>query len=644
MAENELKPESQNSAAGPPPPPPQLTEQKKQADQDPDRQKKSEGQKAAPQKRAADRKKAADNTNRGARPVHKPEEKNISPPEEDDLVSSVGRSMAYGIGGFFRAVWFVIKGLLLGIAYALRGLVFGIIKLVRLPFHTLQEDILYADDVETKINKSKKKGKEAYNKALLGGGLHLLFGERGSIKRLFTALLPVLSVVFLIGVINYGRTVNYAMVVECNGTRIGVVADEAIYKEGVRLARDRVQGESETDMLKISSKYRLMMFNSSDSFLTAGTLADNIIKASAAEVTEASGIYVAGKFIGAVDDPVTVSNALAENLSDYQIIGSAAYDIKYRDDVSYKEGLYLSSTVVTPQQMISKLLSKTEEKSLHFARAGETLTLIAADYGMDYDKIAELNPGLTSNSQLHDGETVYVIKETHFLPIQYTRVLTETAYTDYDTVQVGTPTLEVGQTAILVKGQRGEKLNTVRIVYVDGVQSTREITKTQVISKPVTEEIGVGTFIAAPLSGSVALNGTGKFMWPVNGGYISDGFMEGRVHKGMDIAANAGTDIYAAASGTVIASGWNAGGYGYMILIDHGNGYQTLYAHCSGLVVKTGDLVLKGQLIGQVGSTGDSTGNHLHFEVRYNNVCYNPANFINTGRSGGGEETEEEEY
>lgn len=134
--------------------------------------------------------------------------------------------------------------------------------------------------------------------------------------------------------------------------------------------------------------------------------------------------------------------------------------------------------------------------------------------------------------------------------------------------------------------------------------------------------------VGTPDSAETVLEGNGMFMWPVNGGYISDVFGSNRNHKGLDIAAPEGTDIYAAAEGKVIATGWNTGGYGYFVMIDHGNGYATLYGHMSKVIASNGAEVKCGDLIGEVGTTGDSTGNHLHFEVRYQNVCQNPASYI----------------
>ena len=98
-------------------------------------------------------------------------------------------------------------------------------------------------------------------------------------------------------------------------------------------------------------------------------------------------------------------------------------------------------------------------------------------------------------------------------------------------------------------------------------------------------------------------------------------------HTGVDIGAAGGTNILAANSGKVIKAGWN-NSYGYMVMVDHGGGIVTLYAHSSKLLVKTGDVVTRGQAIALIGSTGMSTGNHLHFEVRVNGQYKNPLDYV----------------
>ncbi|BCX04139.1 MAG: hypothetical protein KatS3mg053_2077 [Candidatus Roseilinea sp.] len=117
----------------------------------------------------------------------------------------------------------------------------------------------------------------------------------------------------------------------------------------------------------------------------------------------------------------------------------------------------------------------------------------------------------------------------------------------------------------------------------------------------------------------------GTFAWPTRG-YISQGFRY--YHRGVDIANGIGVPIYASDGGYVTYAGWSNVGYGYMVQIDHGNGFSTLYAHLSQWYVDPGQAVSRGQIIGAMGSTGNSTGPHLHFEIRYGGVPQNPLVYL----------------
>lgn len=117
--------------------------------------------------------------------------------------------------------------------------------------------------------------------------------------------------------------------------------------------------------------------------------------------------------------------------------------------------------------------------------------------------------------------------------------------------------------------------------------------------------------------------GTGGFIWPSASHVLSgNDFWSG--HLGIDIAAGLGDSIVASDSGVVVFAGWSTGGYGYMVMIDHGNGYQTVYAHLSSVGVSCGQSVYQGSYVGGSGSTGNSTGTHLHFEVRLSGAFVNP--------------------
>lgn len=116
-----------------------------------------------------------------------------------------------------------------------------------------------------------------------------------------------------------------------------------------------------------------------------------------------------------------------------------------------------------------------------------------------------------------------------------------------------------------------------------------------------------------------------SLLWPMRGGYVSSrfGYRWGRPHKGTDIAAPIGTPIFSAAAGRVVFSGWQEG-YGKLVIVDHGNGTQTKYGHCSELLVGVGTPVRQGSVLGKVGMTGHTTGPHLHYEVVRNGVTLNP--------------------
>lgn len=122
-----------------------------------------------------------------------------------------------------------------------------------------------------------------------------------------------------------------------------------------------------------------------------------------------------------------------------------------------------------------------------------------------------------------------------------------------------------------------------------------------------------------------ASKGTGVLGWPA-AGQITQGYWDR--HRALDIGAWKGAPVLAADSGYVVAAGWDDSGYGRMVVLDHGNGFQTLYAHMQVYYVEVGDSVAKGEQIGEVGSTGNSSGPHLHFEIHQNTIQRNPFGFL----------------
>ena len=192
-------------------------------------------------------------------------------------------------------------------------------------------------------------------------------------------------------------------------------------------------------------------------------------------------------------------------------------------------------------------------------------------------------------------------------------------------------TIPVGSQKVLVEGTPGEETVMIRVTRRCGVPvaSADLNSVTRLRAEPLLVAVGYGSH--PELFDFFGVDGL-MFQWPVRGNISSDygyRYIFGGLnfHRGVDIPAPMGTAVHAAAAGTVIFAG-ERGSYGNLVVIDHGNGFQTLYGHNSGFVVKTGDMVAKGQTIAAVGSTGRSTGPHCHFEVHLNGVLVDPLMYL----------------
>jgi len=172
-------------------------------------------------------------------------------------------------------------------------------------------------------------------------------------------------------------------------------------------------------------------------------------------------------------------------------------------------------------------------------------------------------------------------------------------------------------------GAQGRKRAALASLSAQERADAEEIDALQQVSAELAAKIR-----AAQSHSTVTRTGSGALIWPVNAPITSSfGWRWGRMHEGIDLGAAYGSPIAAAAAGTVIYAGW-LGGYGNLTVIDHGGGLSTAYGHQSSIGVSVGQHVEQGEIIGNVGSTGHSTGPHLHFEVRVNGQAVDPLGYL----------------
>ncbi len=182
--------------------------------------------------------------------------------------------------------------------------------------------------------------------------------------------------------------------------------------------------------------------------------------------------------------------------------------------------------------------------------------------------------------------------------------------------------------------RKQDRKDTIRNLQSDQAQCQRLIDELEATSRQITNIIQQYQTRPSDPSNPTPPKGTGRYIWPASGGVTSEYGMRlhpitgvYKLHDGMDIGASAGAPAWAADGGTVIHSGW-LGAYGNTVIVDHGGGITTLYAHLSSCSVSVGSSVSQGQVVGRVGSTGMSTGPHLHFGVYINGNPTNPRGYL----------------
>ena len=361
--------------------------------------------------------------------------------------------------------------------------------------------------------------------------------------------------------------VTFGYTVSYSDQVIAVVSSESDYNKADAIVLDNIDEDSAKEN-SISPKFGLTV-TVKDRLNTTDEVVDAIVNNND-DIIKAEALIVNGEMVLCVEGNV-ISGLLKDRLKAYDVEG-AENNSEFVENVETQKGYFLKKDAV-----------KLKE-------AQETVTGLA---------------------------------------VKTLSVATNRVEVPFETKNVKDSTKVRGYSKVTTKGENGITEKTEETVRINGEVTETRVLSSKVIKEQVTQVVTVGTANNYTSATATAKAKSAGFICPLSSGSykVSAYYGDGRNHKAIDLSADRGTPIFAVAAGTVTFAGWD-GEYGYCVVIQHSNGIKTRYAHANALCVSTGATVAQGDMIATVGSTGLSTGNHLHFEVIVNGTRVNPGPYI----------------
>lgn len=361
--------------------------------------------------------------------------------------------------------------------------------------------------------------------------------------------------------------VTFGYTVSYSDRVIAVVSSESDYNKADAIVLDNIDEDSAKEN-SISPKFGLTV-TVKDRLNTTDEVVDAIVNNND-DIIKAEALIVNGEMVLCVEGNV-ISGLLKDRLKAYDVEG-AENNSEFVENVETQKGYFLKKDAV-----------KLKE-------AQETVTGLA---------------------------------------VKTLSVATNRVEVPFETKNVKDSTKVRGYSKVTTKGENGITEKTEETVRINGEVTETRVLSSKVIKEQVTQVVTVGTANNYTSATATAKAKSAGFICPLSSGSykVSAYYGDGRNHKAIDLSADRGTPIFAVAAGTVTFAGWD-GEYGYCVVIQHSNGIKTRYAHANALCVSTGATVAQGDMIATVGSTGLSTGNHLHFEVIVNGTRVNPGPYI----------------
>ncbi|MBE6032718.1 MAG: LysM peptidoglycan-binding domain-containing protein [Clostridiales bacterium] len=430
-------------------------------------------------------------------------------------------------------------------------------------------------------------------------------------------------VVIFLSVVSFNNGSSIAYEYRYNGNLLGVVKDPRVVEDVVDLVGDRLGQvyDAEISLKKNNISFTEIrdkdaVIDGPEEILTALTYMKDLDAL-------AYAICVNGEQKAVLESREAAEEILDAIKTEYtpQIEGVQYLSIGFAEDVSIAEVSVRLKNVEDKEQVMEEMMTSGVEQIFYTVASGDTFSAIAKKHEISMDELQSLNPDVDP-AKIYVGDQLVMNRQVPQITVQTKEIAVYNENVPYDITYEDTGSMYQGETKVKSAGIYGKREVTAEIVRNNGVEVGRTELGERLLSEPTSQVVLRGTKEIPPLIG------TGSFQYPARGRLSSKfGARWGRQHEGIDIAAPVGTDVRAADGGKVIYSGW-AGALGYCVKIDHGGNMTTVYGHCSKLLVSVGDRVYKDQLIAKMGSTGRSTGSHVHFEIRKNGVAQNPLKYL----------------
>ncbi len=464
-------------------------------------------------------------------------------------------------------------------------------------------------------------------------------------KAVLSTVIPVVAIVILVYFGNALGGLTFALNVSVNGVDVGTVSDESAYKEAEQEAEKRFKTVgSEIDISLPVYSITLTTLNSLDDKMT---VCNNIIAAVSDSTVNACGVYINDEFLCAVDSEDTFNRVKTKVLTEYaEENGYTSEDctVDFYDSVTVSTGLYPDNDKIWTVTELYDYMSGYEiQAEEYIVTEDDTLETILSKNDITESLLEELNTDLDTDN-IPVGSTLLVKEGKRNLSVKVTVTYTAYESIDYNTVSQYDDKLYIGNTVTIVQGSAGQDIVTYTDTYVDGELVDSQTEKVRYNLKSVVNELikigtkGVVTDDSTSTSVSPRLlrDQGGQFVWPApdNCFWLSQSYNPSNSHYGIDICSSNGSSckgrrIVAVADGVVTVATYHYS-WGYYIRVDHGSGVVTGYAHAleGSFRVSVGDYVTAGQQLSSIGTTGNSTGYHLHFEVWLDGTRVDPLPYV----------------